>query len=98
MIPTIETLRDIISNQLGIPAAKIREHTPLRPLFDEYETNNIDLIDIGLALEEKFQIEVPIEELQNWKNPTEAAAFINAAPKIPNLPEEDYMPPEARMD
>lgn len=80
--PVFETLREVIANQLNVPTSKIREHTPLRPLFDECEASSLDMIDIALALEEKFEIVLHVDELESWKNPQDALAYISAAPKV----------------
>jgi len=81
MSTPLETIREIIAKQLNIPMAKIKEHTALQPLFDEYETTKLDIIDITLALEDVFEVEIHVEELMNWKNPQDAYTVIKTLNK-----------------
>ena len=94
--PAFETLREVITNQLGIEKTRIREHTPFKPLYDECEASSIELIDIALALEEAFQIELHIDDFMKWKNPQDAVAFLEAAPKVaaqaPMIPSQEGTP------
>lgn len=52
----LETLRDIISEHLGVDEAHI---TPDSNLFDELGADSLDAVEIVMAIEEEYDIEIP---------------------------------------
>ena len=56
----LEEMREIIANQLNCDAETIREETSFK---DDLGADSLDLFELVMALEEKYEIEIPSEEL-----------------------------------
>ncbi|MBI4100324.1 acyl carrier protein [Candidatus Microgenomates bacterium] len=52
----------IISEQLGIPAEEISEESNFA---SDLNMDQLELTDLVLALEKKFEVEIPAEEIKN---------------------------------
>ncbi|CAL4042949.1 Acyl carrier protein [Buchnera aphidicola (Takecallis arundicolens)] len=55
-------IKKIISNIMNIKIEKINEKTNL---FEELKVDSLDMIEITMAIEEKFEIEIPDSDLEN---------------------------------
>lgn len=56
----LEEMREIISEQLGCEESLI---TPDTSFKDDLGADSLDLFELVMALEEKYDIEIPAEEL-----------------------------------
>lgn len=56
----LEEMREIIADQLNCDAETIREETSFK---DDLGADSLDLFELVMALEEKYEIEIPSEEL-----------------------------------
>ena len=56
----LEEMREIIADQLNCDAEKITEDTSFK---DDLGADSLDLFELVMALEEKYEIEIPSEEL-----------------------------------
>lgn len=56
----LEEMREIISDQLNCDAETITEDTSFK---DDLGADSLDLFELVMALEEKYEIEIPSEEL-----------------------------------
>ena len=56
----LEEMREIIADQLNCDAEKITEETSFK---DDLGADSLDLFELVMALEEKYEIEIPSEEL-----------------------------------
>ncbi len=66
-----EKIRDIIAEQFGIDAESITEETPFKELGD-----SMDLIELIMALEEEFDMEIEDEDANKIKTVGDAAEYI----------------------
>ena len=60
-----EKIVDIISNQLGIEKADI---TPEASVVDDLGADSLDVVELVMALEEEFNLEIPDEEAEKIKS------------------------------
>lgn len=58
----LEEMKEIIAEQLNCEAAAITEATSFK---DDLGADSLDLFELVMALEEKYEIEIPSEELEN---------------------------------
>ena len=56
----LEEMREIIDDQLNCDAETITEDTSFK---DDLGADSLDLFELVMALEEKYEIEIPSEEL-----------------------------------
>lgn len=56
----LEEMREIIADQLNCDAETITEDTSFK---DDLGADSLDLFELRMALEEKYEIEIPSEEL-----------------------------------
>ena len=56
----LEEMREIIAYQLNCDAETITEETSFK---DDLGADSLDLFELVMALEEKYEIEIPSEEL-----------------------------------
>lgn len=60
-----EKIIDIISNQLGIEREAI---TPEAKVIDDLGADSLDVVELVMALEEEFDVEIPDEEAEKIKS------------------------------
>ncbi|HDM76404.1 MAG TPA: acyl carrier protein [Deltaproteobacteria bacterium] len=60
-----EKVIDIISNQLGIEREAI---TPEAKVIDDLGADSLDVVELVMALEEEFDVEIPDEEAEKIKS------------------------------
>ena len=56
-----EKVRDIITEQLGIEASEI---TPESTFVDDLGADSLDIVELIMAFEEEFNMEIPDEEAE----------------------------------
>ena len=60
-----EKIKEIIAEQLGVD--NLDEITMEASLMDDLEADSLDAVEIIMALEDEFGIEIPDEEAENFK-------------------------------
>ncbi|MEM7403007.1 MAG: acyl carrier protein [Myxococcota bacterium] len=70
-----QKVKQIVADQLGILPEKI----DLGAKFtDDLEMDSLDVVEMVLAFEEKFQVKIPDDEVKNIVTVGEAIAYIEA--------------------
>ena len=67
-----EEIREVICEQLGIE----KEEVTLETTFDELGADSLDLFQIVIELEEKYEIQ--IEEVENLKTINDAVEYVKS--------------------
>lgn len=71
-----EKVREIIAEQLGVDdASTITKQTSL---ITDLEADSLDAVEIMMALEDEFDIEIPDEDAENFKNIGDICAYIES--------------------
>ena len=60
-----EKVRDIIAEQLDVEAEEITMETSM---MGDLEADSLDAVEIMMALEDEFDIEIPDEDAESFKN------------------------------
>lgn len=68
-----EKLRRLIIEQLGVDAEEV---TPEASFSDDLGCDSLDLIEIVMACEETFEIEIPDEAAEKLKSVKDAVAYL----------------------
>ena len=61
---TFDTIRDIIVEQLSVDASMVTEDTNL---MKDLEADSLDAVEIIMAIEEQFGIEIPDNEAEKFQ-------------------------------
>ncbi len=59
-----EKVREIIANQLGVEPAEV---LPEASFVDDLGADSLDLVELVMAMEEEFGVEVPDEEAEKMR-------------------------------
>ena len=68
-----ERVTDIIVEQLGLERDKVR---PESKFVDDLGADSLDTVELVMALEEEFDIEIPDEEAEKITTLQEAIAYV----------------------
>ncbi|WP_315169604.1 acyl carrier protein [Metaclostridioides mangenotii] len=70
----IERIKEIIADQLGLDDTE--EITTTTSLVDDLEADSLDAVEIVMALEDEFDIDIPDEEAEQFKNIGDICKYI----------------------
>lgn len=68
-----DKVKAIIAKQLGV---KVEEVTPQATFIDDMGADSLDTVEIVMALEEEFKIEIPDADAEKMTNVGEAVKYI----------------------
>ena len=71
----LEKMRSYISEQLGIDEDEIGLETDLR---DDLGADSLDLFELAMKLEDEYALEIPVEELQQFRTVGDVIRYLNA--------------------
>ena len=69
-----DKVRSIIAEQLGV---KLEEVTPQASFIDDLGADSLDTVELVMALEEEFGIEIPDEEAEKMVTVGDAIKYID---------------------
>jgi len=76
---TIEAkVKSIIADQLGVGEDEIK---PESSFIEDLGADSLDIVELVMAMEEEFEVEIPDEEAENIKTVGDATNYINAHKK-----------------
>lgn len=71
---TFEKVVKIIGEQLGVEdLATIKKETSL---MNDLEADSLDAVEIIMAIEDEFEIEIPDDEAENFKNINDIVTYV----------------------
>ena len=73
-----EKLKQIIVEQLGVDEAEV---TPSASFVDDLGADSLEIVELVMAFEEAFEIEIPDEDAEKIKTVKDAADYIAAHAK-----------------
>lgn len=71
-----DRVKEIIREQLGLEASV--EINPTTSLMGDLEADSLDAVEIIMALEDEFSVEIPDEAAENFKNIGDIVSYIEA--------------------
>lgn len=76
---TIETkVKSIIADQLGVGEDEIK---PESSFIEDLGADSLDIVELVMAMEEEFEVEIPDEEAENIKTVGDAINYVNTHKK-----------------
>ena len=79
MSATIEQkVKNIIADQLGVGEDEIKITSSF---IEDLGADSLDIVELVMAMEEEFEVEIPDEEAENIKTVQDAVNYINTHKK-----------------
>ncbi|MGA3315363.1 MAG: acyl carrier protein [Candidatus Korobacteraceae bacterium] len=75
-----ERVKQIIVEQLGVDEAEV---TPNASFVDDLGADSLDTVELVMAFEEAFEIEIPDEDAEKIRTVKDAVDYINSHAKGP---------------
>jgi len=69
-----DRIKKIIVNRLGVDESKITENSSF---IDDLGADSLDIIDLVMAFEEEFDIEIPDEDVEKMKTFGDVLKYLN---------------------
>ena len=73
-----EKVKQIIVEQLGVDEGEV---TPSASFQDDLGADSLDIVELVMAFEEAFEIEIPDEDAEKIKTVKDAVDYVNAHAK-----------------
>ena len=71
-------VKSIIADQLGVGEDEIK---PEYSFIEDLGADSLDIVELVMAMEEEFEVEIPDEEAENIKTVGDAINYINTHKK-----------------
>jgi acyl carrier protein len=71
-------VRSIIAEQLGVGEDEIK---PESSFIDDLGADSLDIVELVMAMEEEFDVEIPDDQAENIKTVKDAIDYINSHKK-----------------
>ena len=75
----VEKVKQIISEQLGVEEAEV---TPSASFTDDLGADSLDQVELVMALEENFDIEIPDDAAEKIRTVQDAIEYIDKHSKV----------------
>jgi acyl carrier protein len=75
----VEKVKQIISEQLGVEESEV---TPSASFVDDLGADSLDTVELVMALEENFDIEIPDEDAEKIRTVQDAVDYIEKHSKV----------------
>jgi acyl carrier protein len=78
MADNAQKVRDIIEKELGVEREKLTDQASF---IEDLGADSLDIVELVMAMEEEFEVEIPDEEAENIKTVGDAINYINTHKK-----------------
>lgn len=69
-----DKIKDIVAEQLGVEEGDIKEETS----FDDLNADSLDIVELIMALEEEFDLEIPDEDAEKLTTVGAAVEYVKS--------------------
>ena len=73
-----QKVKNIIADQLGVGEDEIK---PTSSFIEDLGADSLDIVELVMAMEEEFEVEIPDDEAEKIKTVQDAVTFISAHKK-----------------
>ena len=70
---TFNQVKEIVANQLSIPAEKITAETT----FEQVEADSLDVVEVIMSIESTFNIDLPDGDVEQFKNVGDLSNYVD---------------------
>jgi acyl carrier protein len=78
MSERIQKISEIIVEQLGVEADKVK---PEASFIDDLGADSLDIVELVMAMEEHFDIEIPDEDAEKLRTVQDALSYLESKGK-----------------
>ncbi|WP_295700696.1 acyl carrier protein [uncultured Helicobacter sp.] len=75
---TFESVKAVVVGQLNVDANEVK---PESRFIEDLNADSLDVVELVMALEEKFSIEIPDEDAEKIKTVNDVVTYIERATK-----------------
>jgi acyl carrier protein len=75
----VEKVKQIIAEQLGVDEAEV---TPSASFVDDLGADSLDQVELVMALEEQFDLEIPDEDAEKIRTVQDAMDYVEKRAKV----------------
>lgn len=72
-------VKEIIVEQLGVDPEKVK---PEASFIDDLGADSLDIVELVMAMEEEFDIEIPDEDAEKLKTVNDVASYLTSKGKV----------------
>jgi acyl carrier protein len=72
-------VKDIIVDQLGVDPEKVK---PEASFIDDLGADSLDIVELVMAMEEEFNLEIPDEDAEKLKTVQDVASYLQSKGKV----------------
>jgi acyl carrier protein len=80
MAPVFDRVKAIVVEQLGVEASAV---TPQSKFVEDLGADSLDVVELVMALEEEFDLEIPDEDAEKIATVGEAVSYIESHAEAP---------------
>lgn len=80
MAPVFDRVKAIVVEQLGVEAGEV---TPQSKFVEDLGADSLDVVELVMALEEEFDLEIPDEDAEKIATVGEAVKYIESHSEAP---------------
>ena len=73
-----DKVKEVIVEQLGVDPEKVK---PEASFIDDLGADSLDIVELVMAMEESFEIEIPDEDAEKLKTVQDVADYLNSKGK-----------------
>ena len=70
----VERIRTLVASQLGVDAAEVTEDASI---LEDLGADSLDVVELVMALEETFDIEVPDEDVETMRTVGDVERYVS---------------------
>ncbi len=70
----VERIRTLVASQLGVDAAEVTEDASI---LEDLGADSLDVVELVMALEETFDIEVPDEDVESMRTVGDVERYVS---------------------
>lgn len=68
-----ERVREVLADQLGLEETEIKPESRLK---EDLGADSLDMVELIMAMEEEFNVDIPDEEAQNIRTVADAVDYV----------------------
>ena len=72
-------VKKIIEEQLGVESDRVKEEASF---IDDLGADSLDIVELVMAMEEEFEIEIPDEDAEKLRTVGDVASYLKAKGKV----------------
>jgi acyl carrier protein len=78
--PVFDRVKSIVAEQLGVEPDEV---TPQSKFVEDLGADSLDVVELVMALEDEFSMEIPDEEAEKISTVGDAAKYIESHAEVP---------------